>query len=237
MDRIVPAIVPAIVLALGVVLAGAFVGEGLQAFRMSDRSIVIKGLAEATVDSDYATWHLTVRRAGDSFSAVQQALAADRDRIVAFLGGQGFDDSELEVRPLVVVDAYSREYASGNSPTRYSGSALVIVKSPGVDAVQRAALATDPLIAAGVQLDAGTGPQYELRGLNAAKGSLLEAAVDNARAQAMAFAAQAGAELGDLKAANQGVIQISGVGGNRYDSSTSREKRLRVVSTFTYYLR
>jgi hypothetical protein len=230
-------LIPALFLAAGLVVSGALIGQGLQAFRMADRSIVIKGLAEETVDSDYATWDLTVRRAGDSFGAVQQALAADRDRVVDFLRNEGFNDGELEVRPLVVVDAWSREYASGNSPTRYSGSALVIVKSSRVDTVQRAALATDPLIAAGVQLDAGTGPQYELRGLNEAKGPLLEAAVDNARAQALSFAAQAGAELGDLKAANQGVIQISGVGGNRYDSSTSREKRLRVVSTFTYYLR
>ncbi len=233
MDRLVPALV----LAISLVVAAAIMGQGLQQFRMSDRSIVIKGLAEQTVDSDFATWDLNVRRAGDSFAAVQQALAADRDRVVAFLRERGFGEEELEVRPLVVVDAYSREYASANSPTRYSGSGLVVVKSSRVDAVQAAALATDPLVAAGVQLDAGTGPQYELRALNAAKGPLLQAAVESAKAQAASFAEQAGADLGALKSANQGVIQISGVGGNPYDSGTSREKRLRVVSTFTYYLK
>ncbi|MEM1186942.1 MAG: SIMPL domain-containing protein [Pseudomonadota bacterium] len=233
MDRLLPALV----LAVGVIAAAAILGQGLQQFRMSDRSIVIKGLAEQTVDSDFATWDLNVRRAGDSFASVQQALATDRDRVVAFLRERGFSDDELEIRPLVVIDAYSREYASANSPTRYSGSGLVVVKSGRVDAVQTAALATDPLIAVGVQLDVGTGPQYELRALNAAKGPLLQAAVNNAKTQAASFAEQAGADLGALKSANQGVIQISGVGGNRYDSGTSREKRLRVVSTFTYYLR
>ncbi|WP_439107907.1 SIMPL domain-containing protein [Congregibacter sp.] len=228
--------ITSIVIALGLIAGGAFIGNGLERFRMADRSIVIKGLAEQSVDSDYVTWPLTVRRAADSFQSVQESLAADRDKLVGFLHGLGFTSSEMEIRPLVVNDAYSREYASSNSPTRYSGSALVIVKSDRVDAVASAALATDPLIAAGVQLDLGAGPQYSLRAFNDAKGPLLKAATENARAQATKFAAESGARLGGLKSANQGIIQITGTGGNRYDSASSREKRLRVVSTFVYYL-
>lgn len=228
--------ITAIIVALGLIVGGAFIGNGLEHFRMADRSIVIKGLAEQSVDSDYVTWPLTVRRAADSFQSVQESLAADRDKLVEFLHGLGFTRSEMEIRPLVVNDAYSREYASSNSPTRYSGSALVIVKSERVDAVASAALATDPLIAAGVQLDLGAGPQYTLRAFNDAKGPLLKAATENARAQATKFAAESGASLGGLKSANQGIIQITGTGGNRYDSASSREKRLRVVSTFVYYL-
>ena len=48
--------------------------------------------------------------------------------------------------------------------------------------------------------------------------------------------ADAGAELGRLKTANQGVIQIFGDSGGDYDDSSSRVKRLRVVSTFEYEL-
>lgn len=233
MDRLLPALL----IALGLISGGALVGQGLEQFRMADRSLVIKGLAEQTVDSDYATWGLTVRRAGDSFAVVQESLAGDRDRVVAFLRGLGFSDREIEIRPLVVNDAYSREYASRNSPTRYNGSALVLVKTDRVDAVEAAALATDPLVAAGVQLDAGAGPQYQLRAFNDAKGPLLSAATENARSQAQRFAEEAGAALGSLKNANQGVIQISSAAGSRFDSGGSREKRLRVVSTFEYYLR
>jgi hypothetical protein len=54
----------AVIIALGLVTSGAFIGNGLERFRMADRSIVIKGLAEQSVDSDYVTWPLTVRRAG-----------------------------------------------------------------------------------------------------------------------------------------------------------------------------
>lgn len=226
----------ALLIAAGLALGGLLIGQGLEDFRMADRSIVIKGLAEQTVDSDFVTWPITVRRAGNSFEEVQKALSADRDKLVGFLNGLGFTPDEIDVMPLIVNDAYSREYASGNSPTRYTGSALVIVNTPRVDAVAGAALATDPLIAAGVQLDAGAGPQYDLRGFNDAKGVLLKAATENALEQATKFAAEAGASLGKLKSANQGIIQISGTTGNAYDSAASRQKRLRVVSTFVYYL-
>ncbi|MFT7289488.1 MAG: hypothetical protein ACI87W_003623 [Halieaceae bacterium] len=229
-------VLSALVLSIGIALGGWFVGSGLQEFRMADRSILIKGLAEQNADSDYATWSLTVRRAGNTFDMVQGALQADRDKLVAFLTDIGFSAGEFEIRPLRVDDVYSREYASANSPTRYNGSALVLVKTDRVDAVAAAALATDPLIADGVQLDAGNGPRYELRAFNDAKAALLQAATKNARSQARRFAAEAGATLGELKSANQGIIQISGSAGNSYDSATSRGKRLRVVSTFVYYL-
>lgn len=230
-------ILPALLIAAGLTAGGALIGNGLEAFRMADRSIVIKGLAEQTVDSDFASWTLTVRRAANSFGEVQQALQSDREKIVAFLDGLGFEAQEIEIRPLMVTDVYSREYAPANAPTRFNGSATVVISSPRVDAVQRAALATDPLIADGVQLDMGTGPRYELRAFNEAKGPLLKAATENARAQADKFAAEAGATLGALKSANQGIIQVSGSGGSSYDSGASRQKRLRVVSTFVYYLR
>jgi uncharacterized protein len=55
--------------------------------------------------------------------------------------------------------------------------------------------------------------------------------------QAEKFAAEAGARLGPLKNANQGVIRITGDDGNDFDDGSSRVKRLRVVSTFEYELR
>jgi hypothetical protein len=167
---------------------------------------------------------------------VQQALNGDRDRVVAFLKGAGFKDDEIQVRPLEIQDLLSREYAQANQPFRYNGVGRVLVKSARVAAVADAALATDPLVAAGVSIEPGNGPWYELRGFNEAKASLITEATRNAREQGTKFAAEAGAQLGRLRSANQGVITLSGEdpGG---DDRSSRTKRLRVVSTFEYELR
>lgn len=231
----------ALLVAAGVAVAGWSVGQGMERFRMSDRSVTVKGLAEKDVPSDFATWVLSFRRAANDFGQVQQALAADRDAVLAFLRQRGFTDSELEPRPLQVQDVMARDYAQGNVPFRFTGSGQVIVKTDRVADVASAALAVDPLIQRGIQLggdgDGSSGPRYQLRGFNDIKAPLLAEATRNAREQAQKFAAEAGAELGALKSANQGVIQISGADGQDFDDGSSRVKRLRVVSTFAYELK
>ena len=232
----------ALLVAIGLAAGGFLVGKGLERFRSADRSVTVKGLAEQDVEADFATWTLGFRRAGNDFSGVQKALAADRDHVVAFLKERKFSDDEIEIRPLEVQDAYAREYSSNTQPLRFQGAGRVIVKSARPKDVAAAALAVDPLIQAGVQLggsDSGTpsGPRYQLRGFNEIKTPLLAQATKNAREQAEKFAADAGAKLGALRSANQGVITIGdGDGGQGGDDGSSRVKRLRVVSTFEYAL-
>jgi len=229
----------AVVLALGFAAGGIGVGKGLERFRAADRSVTVKGLAEKDVEADYAVWPLGFRRAGTDFGVVQRALAEDRDRVVGFLKGQGFVDAEIEVRPLQVQDLYAREYG-GNQPLRFQGTGQVLVKSAKPTAVEAAALAVDPLIQSGVQLaganDGPAGPRYQLRGFNEVKAPLLAEATRHAREQAQKFAAEAGATLGHLRSANQGVIQIGAGDREGFDDGSARVKRLRVVSTFTYAL-
>jgi hypothetical protein len=232
----------ALLVAAGIAIAGFAVSQGLERFRMADRSVTVKGLAEKDVESDFAIWTLSFRRAGAEFSGVQQALAADREKVLAFLKTRGFTDAELEARPLQVQDLLAREYAQGNVPFRFNGTGQVLVKSARVAEVEQAALAVDPLIQQGIQLggenEGGrSGPRFQLRGFNDVKAPLLAEATRNAREQAEKFAAEAGAQLGPLKNANQGVIRITGDDGNDFDDGSSRGKRLRVVSTFEYELK
>lgn len=234
-------LVTALLIAAGIAVAGFAVSQGLERFRMSDRSVTVKGLAEKDVESDFAVWTLSFRRAGSEFGGVQQALAGDRDKVLAFLKERGFTDTEVEARPLQVQDLFTREYAQGNQPFRFNGTGQVLVRSPRVAEVESAARAVDPLIQAGVQLggenEGRSGPRFQLRGFNDVKAPLLAEATRNAREQADKFAAEAGAELGALKNANQGVIRITGDDGNDFDDGSSRRKRLRVVSTFEYELK
>lgn len=234
-------LVAAFLVGAGVASAGFFVSGGLERFRMADRSIAVKGLAEQDVEADFAVWTLAFRRAGNEFGVVQQALSADRTKVLAFLKERGFADEELESRPLLVQDLLAREYAQGNVPFRFNGAGQVVVRSARVAEVAQAALALDPLIQAGVQIggEGGgqSGPRYQLRGFNDVKGPLLAQATRNAREQAEKFAAEAGAQLGPLKNANQGAIRITGGDGNEYDDGGSLTKRLRVVSSFEYELR
>ena len=58
----------------GIAVAGLAVSQGLERFRMSDRSVTVKGLAEKDVESDFAIWTLSFRRAGNEFLFQMQAM-------------------------------------------------------------------------------------------------------------------------------------------------------------------
>ena len=232
-------VIPALLLGAGIAFAGLQVGQGIERFRMADRTITVKGLAERDVQSDFAVWTLSFRRAANEFSAVQQTLTSDRDRVLDFLRAQGFSDAEIDVRPLQVQDLLAREYGSENVALRFNGQGQVTVKSARIEAVAAASNKVDPLIAAGIQLGGDGGgdwPSYQLRGFNDIKPQLLEEATRSAREQASKFAADAGARLGPLKNANQGAIRILDDDGSDMDSSRTMGKRLRVVSTFEFGL-
>jgi hypothetical protein len=121
-----PRILTALLVAAGIALAGFAVSSGLERFRMADRSVTVKGLAEKDVESDYVVWTLAFRRAGNEFGAVQQALIADRDKVIAFLKARGFTEAEIEPRPLSVQDLMARDYAQGNVPLRFNGTSQVL---------------------------------------------------------------------------------------------------------------
>lgn len=231
---------PALVLGAAVAFAGWSVGNGIERFRAADRTVTVKGLAERDVQSDFAVWTLSFRRAGQDFTDVQRSLSADRERVAGFLRERGFSDDEIEVRPLQVRDLLAREWGADNVPMRFNGQGQVVVRSTQVERIAQAAKAVDPLIEAGIQLGSGDGPEgprYQLRGFNQIKPELLEEATVNAREQARKFAADAGAELGRLKSANQGAIRILDDDGTDMDTSTTIGKRLRVVSTFEFALK
>ena len=114
-------IVPALILAAGIAFAGVQVARGIERFRMAERTITVKGLAERDVKSDFAVWTLAFRRAENEFGRVQQALTADRERVLAFLREQGFTDDEIEARPLQVQDLLAREYGSERVALRFNG--------------------------------------------------------------------------------------------------------------------
>jgi uncharacterized protein len=230
----------AAVIGAGIAASGYLVGKGLTGFRGDFRTITVKGLAEKSVEADFAMWNVSFRRAGTEFAQVQQQLVSDRDKVLAFLKARGFTEAELEVRPLNVKDLLAREFAQNNQPFRFNGTGQVVVKTKRVAKVEKATLALDPLIQSGIQIagegDGPAGPRYFLQGFNALKGELLSEATKSAREQATKFAAEAGATLGTLRNANQGAIRLSGDDGNEGDDGTSRMKRLRVVSTFEYAL-
>jgi hypothetical protein len=232
----------------GLAAGGYFIGKGGARFKADIRSVSVKGLVEKEVKADQAIWRLDFRRASQDLKEADVSIRADRDAAVAFLKNQGFKDEEISPQPMRAIDKLARDYtqAQENSQLRYVVTTAVLVTTAHVDLVTKAVGRSEELLKAGVlldgQQDGGTAnPRYVLTAFNALRPQLLAEATKNARSIAQQFAADSGAQVGNIRSANQGAIQIFGTDGNdesgSYSPTSTPSKKIRVVSTFEFELK
>lgn len=246
-SAVLPAVIVGLCLVVGLALGGYFVGKGAARFRSDVRIVTVKGLVEREVKADQAVWTLGLRRASESLQDAHARISADRDAAVAFLRKQGFAEAEIERQPTRTVDKLAREYGQPQAADRlrYVVTTSVVVKTPNVDLVRTAVGATEELLKAGVILDGeregAANPRYVVSRFNDLRPQLLADATKNARATAQQFAADSEAQVGVIRSANQGAIQIFGMDGNDesgpFSPTSTPIKRIRVVSTFEFELR
>ena len=235
-------------LLLGLAGAGFLIGNGAARFRGELRTVTVKGLVEREVRADQAVWRLGLRRASEDVRDAQAKIAADRDAAVAFLLKQGFAEAEIEREPARTIDKLAREFTpSGGAADRlrYIVTTSLTVKTANVDLVRTSLGAADELLKAGIVLDgdregAAANPRYVVSKFNELRPQLLAEATKNARATAQQFASDSGAQIGKIRSANQGMIQIFGLDGSDesgpFSPTSSVFKRIRVVSTFEFDL-
>ncbi len=232
-------LLPALVCALGLALAGWFIGSGISSVSDSKRSIDVRGLAERNVEADLAIWNIGFVATGNDVADVQAKVEEDASKIRSFLKENGLADSELIELPTSMVDLLSRDYRSQDAEkSRYIVNAGVRVRSNKIAAVKAlSGMKIGALIKSGVTLKEGQAPVYLYTQLKAVKPELLAEATDDARRAAETFAKDSGADLGSMKSATQGLFQI--LPRDQADGvmeSSETDKTLRVVTTVTYSL-
>jgi len=220
---------------IGLALLGIFVSQGIVRLRALDRVVTVKGLSEREVAADIAIWPIKFSAAGDDLSLLHADVQKKNGAIVEFLEGNGFGDDEITVSVPSITDRKAQGYGSlDEGEFRYYGSSVITVYSSRVEAVREA---MSQLADLGKQGIAISGQDYDSRteflftGLNDIKPEMIEEATKNARAVAERFAADSESRLGKIKTARQGQFSI-----HDRDSTTPHIKKVRVVSTITYYL-
>ena len=230
----------AVILGVAIVLAGALVGRGIVQFRLADRYVSVKGVAERDVSADVGIWPLRFVSTDDLLERAREKIEADRRRVLAFLARAGIDSASTSLRGLEVTDAQANPYSQGPVRSRFIVTMTLVVRSSDVERLQRASQAVSELIAAGVVLSSGpygTGPNYLFTRLNDKKPEMLAEATANARKAAQEFARQSGGKVGGIRRASQGLFEIlprdqaPGI-----EQGPEIQKTLRVVSTVEYYL-
>lgn len=225
--------ISSIVIALGVALSGFFVGNGIIKFKKLDREVEVKGLSERVVQANEARWTMNYSVVSDNMGDLNKRISDIQKTTLEFLETEGFSKQEIQKDRGNITDKEAQEYGERKG-ARFVARGGFVVTSTKIDKLVAASQKTDELLNKGVALS-GSRVSYFFTELNNIKPQMLEEATKNARAAAQSFAINAGAKVGDIKNAYQGLFSI-GSTINDYDSDSSIEKKVRVVNQVTFYL-
>ena len=221
---------------VGLVVLGMMMPRAVEKFRSYDRTVNVKGLCEKEVKADKVIWPVVYRVMANDIQSVYDQTDGNNAAIIAFLKSGGISDSEITVSVPEISDKYASEYGSNDRTFRYIAKNVITVCTSDVDEVLALMSRQSELLKKGIVTAGGNqweNPvEFKYEGLNGIKPEMIEEATRNAREAAQKFAKDSDSRLGKIKTANQGTFTIE----NR-DSNTPYIKKVRVVTSVTYYLK
>lgn len=221
---------------IGLMVLGMMMPRAVDKFRSFDRTVNVKGLCEKEVKADKVIWPVVYRVMADDVQSVYDQTDSNNAAIIAFLKAGGIKDSEITVSVPEISDKYATEYGSNDRAFRYIAKNVITVYTSDVDAVLALMSRQSDLLKKGI-VTGGSNQwenpvEFKYEGLNEIKPEMIEEATRNAREAAEKFAKDSDSRLGKIRTANQGTFTIE----NR-DSNTPYIKKVRVVTSVTYYLK
>ena len=223
-----------VILAIGLLLMGFFVKQGLDSFAEKNRIVTVKGLAEMEVAANKVTWPLMYKEVGNDLYTLYNRIHMTNDAIVNFLKRKGIKQDEISVNAPEIIDLQAERYNQNPVQYRYNVTTVITVTSTQVELVRSLIQEQSELLKQGIAITGGDyryNIQYDFTGLNDVKPQMIEEATKNARESALKFAKDSESELGKIKRAYQGQFSIED-----RDPNTPYIKRIRVVTTIDYSL-
>lgn len=224
-----------IIISIAIVLAGVMLPLSVSKFKSYDRTVDVKGLCEREVKADKVIWPVTYKIVGNDLTAVLRQTEEYNQAIVSFLKEGGIPEADITVASPQISDKYVSEYGNNDRVYRYLLTGVITVCSQNVDAAVELQGRQSELMKQGVSLSGNTWEnptQYKFEALNDIKPEMIESATANAREAAQKFAQDSRSRLGKIKKASQGTFSIED-----RDSNTPYIKKVRVVSSVTYYIK
>jgi len=231
-----------LLLSIGMIATGYIASEAAKNISSSGRYVTVKGLSEREVIADVASWRIPFRATNENReTAMNDALSA-QDKIIAFASSNGFESTETRPEPFsITAQKNQRQLQNGyyEHYTIYTVAGAIRIRSKNVTGIQDLTTKTADLLRQGIFIgeEYGSMPsaEYNYLSINKIKPEMIAEATRNARAAAQKFAEDSGQSVESIKTASQGAVQIIARDGG-YSEETELHKKVRVVSTVTYFL-
>ncbi|MCI0675772.1 MAG: SIMPL domain-containing protein [Phycisphaerales bacterium] len=231
--------VAASVVTSAVVASKAYRGRADQSARQQ-QEMTVKGSARVRVRSDLAVWQIAVRGEGADLKTAYGVLKFATDRVQSFLKSQRFADPEIGLSAIDTETHHARD-KEGRETRDIAGYSLdrtFTVTTTDVDRISHAAGEVTQLLQENVQVRSYA-PAYSYTKVADIKVQILGEASKDALVRAGEIARNAGCQVGEVRRAQMGVVQITQPNSTEvrdygmYDTSTI-DKDVSVVVTVTF---
>lgn len=187
------------------VIGGIIVGN----VRGTGNTLTTTGSAKMSVVSDSGKLSGSVLAYASEFdlSSGYQKIDRDTAKVKDYLMKAGATEEEITISPVALNEQYNYNNDAVNQPKRYELRATITVDSKDVEKITRISNGVDDVVSTGVLFQT-YGAQYYYSGLADARVSLLGDAIRDAKNRAREIARASGGNVGKLKTATSGVVQV-----------------------------
>ncbi len=219
---------------IGLMVIGMMIPKAVGEYRAYDRTVNVKGLCEREVKADKVIWPVVYKVMANDIQSLYDQTDRNNEIIMTFLTKGGVDKDEITVSVPQISDKFANEYGNNDRAYRYIATNVITVCTDKVDMVLNLMSKQSDLLKKGIVTGGNSWDnpvEFKYEGLNEIKPAMIEEATKNARETAEKFAKDSDSRMGKIKTASQGTFTIE----NR-DTNTPYIKKVRVVTTVTYYL-
>lgn len=220
---------------LGLASLGYLLGNAAIKYKEYERTVTVKGLSEREYEADIVIWPIQFTEASNKLEELYGSIEHSTEKIKVFLEKNGISQEEISFTAPSITDKSAQQYGGQEKADfRYTAIQTVTVYSENIGSVRNIMGSLSELGKQGIVFSGGTyGSQteYIFTRLNEVKPEMIEEATKKAREVAEKFSSDSKSTLGKIKRASQGQFSI-----NERDRNNPHIKKIRVVSTVTYYL-
>jgi hypothetical protein len=230
----------ALVIGVAIVVAAALGAGALEAIKASRQTITVTGSARRQITSDLIIWRGNVSSQSGDLKGAYAELKSGMAKLKAYLKEKGIPDEQVVETSINTVTLHPLS-EQGMEMAAISGYRLqqgVEIRSGDVERITAISRQSTELINQGVPLESQP-PQYLYTKLGDLKVQMQAEAAKDAKARAEQIASATGSEIGKVRSARMGVLQITPAFSNEVsdygiNDQSSLEKDITAVVTVEF---
>ncbi len=224
-------------LAIGLVLSSIILGWAYTHKKDGNEAVTVTGSAKKRIKSDLVIWSAGVSYQSAQLSDAYKQLSDNIPKIKKYLVEKGIAENQITVSAISSNTLHGRD-ENGNENSEITGYSLrqeIVVNSTDVERIALVAREATELINQGILLESSP-PKYYYTQLGDLKVTMLGEAALDAKARAEQIAASTGSNIGAIRSARMGVMQVTAADSTDvsdygiYDTTTIHKDVTAVVN-------